>query len=59
MLILNMVEWVFALQNHFTEQVCFLMKRKEINGRKVVPFDVILKHTPAAPKDPEVIKRNY
>ena len=31
-------------------------EEEEINGRKVVPFDVILKHTPAAPKDPEVIK---
>lgn len=31
-------------------------EEEEINGRKVVPFDVVLKHTPAAPKDPEVIK---
>ncbi|MBQ9708546.1 MAG: hypothetical protein IJV66_05120, partial [Firmicutes bacterium] len=31
-------------------------EEEEINGRKVVPHDVILRHTPPAPKDPEVIK---
>ena len=31
-------------------------EEEEINGQKVVPFDLVLKHTPAAPKDPEVIK---
>lgn len=35
-----------------------LLSRKEevINGNKVVPFDLILAHVPAAPKSPEEIK---
>jgi len=28
----------------------------EVNGVKVSPFDMVLQHVPAAPKDPEVIK---
>ncbi|MBQ8151587.1 MAG: hypothetical protein IJ070_02350, partial [Firmicutes bacterium] len=31
-------------------------EEEEINGRKVVPHDFILRHTPPAPKDPEIIK---
>ncbi len=31
-------------------------EEEEINGNKVVPFDLVLAHVPAAPKDPEVIK---
>lgn len=35
-----------------------LLSREEevVNGRKVVPFDLVLAHVPAAPKDPDEIK---
>ncbi|MBO7698753.1 MAG: saccharopine dehydrogenase NADP-binding domain-containing protein [Erysipelotrichaceae bacterium] len=32
-------------------------KEEEVDGVKVIPHDVILKHVPSAPKDPEEIKK--
>ena len=31
-------------------------EEEEINGQKVIPHELVLKHIPMAPKDPEVIK---